>query len=256
MLTVARMLDLSLASSITPNLEAVRVAEIEALANPVKRLGAEALHSLAINHPERAHQLMTRVLQPHGIDYVGFGVEASVYRTGDNVIKVHRKSTDMNEAQRQQIAQDKEAQFNHISPFLGNFLLTQTIAVDTHPLGKNLRAVQTTQPYFEFVHNLGLFTMNSPQVSVDLIDKVCRQYPGIDDELRDFVAASNKAADATQLLPDVNGRDNLVISTDGTSTSRLMLIDSQPIVPQNPGWVQDLVRAQLGSLSNSLREIA
>ena len=248
------MLELSLASSIAPDMQAERVDNIAGLQNPVKRLGAEALHKLAIDRPKQATRLMQAVLRPHGLEYLGFGIEASVYKTGDEVVKVHRRSVQMSEARRHRVAEEKQAQFTDFRPFYGGFLLDQVITVDTHPLGRDLRAVQTRQPFFSFVHNLGIFTLNNPSVNIDNLERVCRQYPGIADELTDFVEAARRGAAETGLLPDVNGTDNLVVSSD-SNVPELKLIDSQPL-PADQGWAEELINAQLDSLQNGLREIA
>ncbi len=218
------------------------------------------LKQFIISHPniQKWHTVSWRaVLAPHGLEYLGFGVESSVYKKQEDseVIKVHRRSINMPPDQKQLVLEKKLHEFAMLKLHLGSFMLEQTITVDRHPLGDGLEAVQTRQPYYEFLQGLELFTMGHPNVNIVALDQLCRAHTGIDDALKEFVDASFSAAEGSSCLPDTNGVRNLVVGVKAGQGSELKLIDTQPITPESP-YVQELVRKQLTALQIGLQEVA
>lgn len=255
MLTVARLLELSLASTQNLNWQAEREHEIGQLRNPFKRLGAKGIHYISATQPDASMQIMQAIVARHGLEYLGCGFESSVYKRGDEVIKVHRNSVRMPQYQKEFLRVKKQGEYQLLSQHLGSFLLSQSIVVDVHPLGDGHQAVQTLQPYCDFSESLKIFRKDKDAIDLGALDELCRAHPGIEDTLRDFVEASFTAADQTNCLPDTNGVNNLVIAADAGQVSGLKLIDTQPITPSFPD-VQILIRNQLSSLQQGLLEVA
>lgn len=253
MLQFGNVVRLSLDSSITPEAANQRKSDILTLENPLKKLGALALHNLVMSRPAIAERLADRELRRAGLTRIGSGFESVVYKHGNNVMKVLWRSIDMEETQRQQLANKKEYEHKSLINYMGDTAIGHDIIVDTHPIQPNGRAVQIHQPFYNFTP-LNFFNRDQPSVNVEELDTMCRQYPGLDSSLADLVVAGNTMFADTGLIPDTNGSNNFGIweNSDGPN---LILIDSQPISNEHAG-VQITIKGQLDALKAGLSAMA
>lgn len=250
-MSLPRLLELSLASNLSPHHQAGREYEIRELTNPFKRAGALAVHRLATRHDQSAVRVMQALLRPRGLRYIGYGADLSVYRQDDIVKKVDRRSVHLSPDAQIALRDRKRHDFAIVQQHLSTFLLDQQVEVDKHPLGE-FTAVQTWQPYVTF-DSLRFFTPNSATLDLTKLDDACNAFPGLGDSLGEFVDRSERMIERTDKFPDTNGVDNLVVRrADG---AELMLIDSDPIGPRFAA-VQQVIAAQLAALRTGLREVA
>jgi hypothetical protein len=252
MLRTTNVLELSLATSITPEMSAERKASIKMMPNKVKMVGALALHNFALTFPDLTARLINRDLAGAGYEYVGAGAESTVFRQADNVVKVHRNSMTMDEPQREQLAEQMDSIHKPLRQYLGSFVLDQSIAVDRHPLDPSYRAVQIFQAYCSST-NMGIFKRNDPGIDHDQLYETCSKIPGISSALSEFVAASYGLYDKTGLLPDTTGYGNVVLTN--TTVPELRLIDGQPISTEHPE-VQAKIMSQLSLVEQALANAA
>lgn len=241
------VLEQSLATSITPEMQTERRNNILELPSRTKRVGALAIHEFATRFPSTA----AKILGFQGVDFVGAGADSTVFRQGDQVVKVHRRSVEMGEPSRQILAAEMDRAYKVMASHLPDFILAQTIDVAAHPIRTEQRAVQIHQRYYDW-YGIGTFLPNEGSIDLSGLAEVCRTVPGIDDALRDFVHGSRHMHAETGFLPDTTGINNLVLTR--TDTPELVLIDGQPIGTEH-AEVQDKILSQLDQTERALASI-
>lgn len=246
------VLELSLASAEVPALSAFRREMLGRIENPIKRLGAIALHETAIRYPAATARLIGRSPMGKDLAYVGAGSESVVFRVGDDVIKVNHGTIDMCEADRQAVAAQKSSDHYKMRAYLSDFLIDQDINVGRHPCTNRLRAVRIIQPFCD-ITDLNLFRFEEEDVDTAVLADSIQTYPGLDDALHDFSLASKRMYEDVGLLPDTCGPCNLVIQN--SLAPELTLIDGQPIGLNNSP-IQAKILNNLESLDLALREVA
>lgn len=244
---LSNVLELSIATSITPEASSRRRTEIQSLPNKAKRFGALAVHDFAIRFPRSA----ARLAGLPATEFIGTGADSSVFRKGDNVIKIHRRSIEMSEPERRRLAQMMDHSHKVMATHMTGFVIDQMVDIQPSPLCSSQRAVQIFQRYHDW-SGIGTFVPDKPEINLQGLERVCRAIPGIDDSLRDFVRSSRTMFEKTGFLPDTNGTDNLVL-TQGDSPE-LILIDGQPIGGDHPG-VQAKIISQLQLAEMALQRI-
>ncbi len=242
---VTNVLELSLASSVDPQLAERRHDEILDIINPVKRLGALALHSFAVALPEVTARLINRDLRTHDLEYAGAGTHSIVYRKRAEVIKVHHRSIYYSEAERQDLAEQKRFEHSAMVDHMSEFLVGQTIGVAPHPANARRRAVQIFQPYVRF-DDFKFFAQKTGAIHEAAIVAACEANPGMNGALLEFVHKGQQMFEKTGFLPDTCGPANVVISRE--TSPRLLVIDEQPVGPEHP-VVQDRIHTQLSLLN-------
>lgn len=179
-----------------------------------------------------------------GLEYLGKGVDSIVFRLGDSAIKYARRSHLLDDAFRSRLAARKVEAYLELRSDVGSFMPPQSISIEPHLFRPGCEVVQTTQPFIRFtpaVVHKGLFR------SVKLAPGAF----GALDQLSNFLDAA-KAADARgKILPDIYGRNNLVVDDSG----KLLLIDTEPVTedhPEDQGHIRhyiDDLRAQLDKIA-------
>lgn len=251
MLRVARAIEHSLSSTITPQLEKERVEKIKTLRAFPDRMGAMALHHIIAAHPNAARKAINLFLYPLSMSYLSSGADSGVFRRGNEVVKVIRSTVPLSEGEKHTVAQQRESRYQELASFLGEFLLEEETVVDSHPLNPEWRVVQTRQPFCGHL-SLDLFQLDYPEVNLDAVVQLNQEHPGIDSGLSDFIEVSRRYHERTSLYPDINGTDNLVLAK-GPSAD-LVLLDTGPISTSHPA-VQALIEEQLSSLEAALQVI-
>jgi hypothetical protein len=220
----------SLESSVaaTPAMAELRRQNIQGMPAGARRLGALALHDLALRHPRQAALLLGMSYQPTDMEYVGHGCHSMVWRrTPDEVVKVNSQSLLLKPEQKERFKQKYEARHQAMADYLKDFVLYETTTIDKHPVFISHETVQTIQPYRKIVDpnlaggdnkTLGIVTAN--------VAHVANSTPGILVQLQTFVDRSRALYANEGLMPDVAGSNNLVLDT---ATSQLLMIDGQPI---------------------------
>jgi len=114
---LARTLELSVATNSSWATEAMREKrrqELAALPNGLERKTGLALDAFAARHTAAAAASLSGLARlVGGVSYLGNGALASVYRKGDEVIKVYRQTALMDEAGQRQYAAEQAAHHDH-----------------------------------------------------------------------------------------------------------------------------------------------
>jgi hypothetical protein len=249
-----RFVRYSLDSTISPIAAEARVDELNGIMNPLRRVGALALHHMVINHPSTAARMLGEEYEPLDLDPLGYGSEAAVFRLDDqSVLKIMHGSMSMTPSQRDRAAQEKECDFEALSKSLPNFTLPQATYVDAHPhpYFSHLEAIQTEQPYVAH-QDLQLFNRQSifdSAVNLRHIQKLIEERPALLDQLKEFVERSLAMNNKQGLLPDTIGGGNLVV----TDHDEVLLIDGQPIPPKpHLKKIRSVIDRQLRNLDYAL----
>lgn len=248
---VRNFIETSLASSITSKQQEDRRAEIQKIRNPIKRIGGLGLHRLVTRHKVAATLAINNDPESRGLQYLGQGYCSVVYRRGEEVIKVVLKSIEMNEFQKRALAEAQQAEHEKLTKYLAKFVLPQVIFVDEHPVRRQKRAVQISQPYCEH-SQLSVLSRPVGNINPDDLEDDMRYYPGIEKDLRCLIEGASLMYDQTRLLPDTIGRGNIVVQTD--SDARIIIVDGQPISP-DLSETQGRILRQLDSLDSALTNI-
>lgn len=249
--SLARLLEYDLATTNVPELAKARRERLQSIPSTLKRLGGVTVHSFTQWQPERATNILNRLIGDD-LEYVGAGADFSVYRQGDLAIKVHRESINLNEDDRYALAKRLQAENDLLQRGFGNFVISQDVTIADHPADPSLRAVQIHQPY-RMLRSTGIFSTNNPDINNDSLTAVLQSVPNISARLAEFVERASLLHHQDQYLPDTNGHDNVVLV--GKDSNELCLIDGQPISDAYPD-LQSLISHQLESLSTAIAQAA
>lgn len=241
----------SLESTMSKETLADRRCEIAVASGKTKRTLLGTAHKVSEKYPRQVARLLGVDYDPKELrDPIGSGSENIVFRQKNEVIKVHKGSAFMSEAQRQEIAAKKAHDHELMAEHLGQFALPQQVYVGEHPIIPSLRAIQTRQIYLSGLRDTRLVGESSGTDSVAAnLDRFYGEYPEAAGQLIDFVEDSYKLDDEHNLLPDTNGSRNLVIGTD----QNMVMVDGQPVGQEHTA-VQDIIRWQLESLASAHQE--
>lgn len=222
---IRNVVEHSLASLINPELAEQRRSSIKAIENLRKRYGALAIHDLVAKFPRTAERLVGNDTRFGAVEYVGSGADHIVYRFGVSVVKVHQRSIDMEESQRQQLLTSQQLKFGIMAAFVSSMLLDQTIDIGQHPLRPSDRAVRITQPYCPHTPTT-VFTQDSFNIDQHSLEQLLSSRPELEQPLVELAKNSLAMYQAARLVPDLTGRQNVVIPTYDEG---LIIIDGQPI---------------------------
>lgn len=253
--STARILELSIAAQNDERMQQERQAQIDATPPSLRRQAAERILKLAQDTPEHADALLNSIARLRGLNYVGTGVEYTVYkrRKSDAVIKIHRNSAQLTEIERRNLVCEKAADHGLLQNYLGQTVVPQTVDVGPHVFG-GYRNLRVHQPFIEFTPEDAPFAVNSTTVDPAHLEKLVIGNPGVVAGLTDFVAGARTMHEKKALLPDTNGQYNVVTQSDGSVT----LLDTTPINTLNPVEVNttNIVLSQLRALEFGLREVS
>jgi hypothetical protein len=253
MKTVERVLLRSLESTVCEDTLEVRAQEIAAVPNRAKRATLNATHNLVSRYPRQVAKLFgidydpSQLEEKHGLQYISSGYEAVVLRRAGKVIKVHKGTSFISEDGRSERVAKKSREHQSMASRLGQFAVPQDVFIAPHPLIPHLRAVQTEQRYLTGLIDPGLVGQSG--VGSDTaygLEKLLDDQPAAFGQIPDFLERSHDLYDNHRLLPDTEGRGNLMVSNDGN----LILVDGQPIGTEFP-QVQTIVQTQLEQLDSA-----
>ncbi|MGD0284134.1 MAG: hypothetical protein ABSB12_00860 [Candidatus Saccharimonadales bacterium] len=250
MLRIIRGLENSLVSTQSPALTKSRERAIRTLPTSAEQIGALLLHKLVVAYPEISRKVVDVILGRIGLECIGSGGDTIVYRKVDEVIKVVRGSAFMSETAKQADVERRNQQYINLSKYFGHFVLSQSTSIGPHPYESSWSVIRTTQPFVHF-DSLDLVMPNRPTANRSGIMEAIHNYPGVDNALNEFFAASRNYHEQTNCYPDINGLHNLVIYQPG-DIPELVLLDTVPI---EPGISQPLLAAQHDSVTKVLQTI-
>ncbi len=195
-------------------------------ANPLKRMVARGLVTAAMKSPNAAAKLIGRPI-PEGVTYAGAGFNSVVYRKQDEVIKVIKRSVFMNEVERSDLAQSENSRHAVLDAYMGNITVPQTVEIASHPIVRNARAVQIRQQFYDYDDIGHVFSMNRETLDTVGLGSVLHAHPSLDEALYTLADRGLAMAEETGMVPDINRRGNLGITTG--EDPRLIIVDGQPI---------------------------
>ncbi len=248
---VARTLEASLAAhspSAGPDIPDQRRQQVRQLPGLINRSMVSAVDLLAERQPKAAATALNGLAFALGrTRYLGNGAWASVYRTGDEVVKVYRHTAIMSEPERESFLKSRAEMCDELCKQMGVQALGQVFGIDEHPLG-DYRVVTARQPYVEGV-SLDLFTTNTFDLHEDEIADYCERQPAAKSELSTLVESTFISNEAISMVPDLNGNDNFRLV--GANES-LCLIDAEPVRHSDYPGVHDMIMRQAEVLGRFL----
>jgi hypothetical protein len=250
---IARTLELSVAmhsKSTVSSVRQERSADIEQMRNPLERHTARRIDRSTARHPKFARIALNGIAHGlAGIGYEGNGAWSSVYRSGDEVVKVLRNTALMSDQERSDFAAKRNDMCTRAAPILGRAIVPQVYETGTHPFG-DYRVVVAKQQFIAGP-SLDLFVFNTMELQRAAVDAFCSSVSDGQQKLQDLAVSTFVLDDQHALVPDINGGDNLRIDRTG----ELRLIDAEPVSGEtNPGG-RDLILAQAEALSTYLDSV-
>lgn len=243
MASIKRAITSSILSTDSPESRGERQRELESIKNPVKRTGMLALHGAVVKKPDYFAYLMGFDYVPGTMREIGRGADSSVYRVGEQVLKVNRESIFMSPQERQAYARTEAERHKLLAAHVGDVVLPHNIFIGPHPVLTSEAAVQITQR-FVTGFDPGLFSPGSPDINHENLASLRDQNPSAVTQLADFAEHSMALFDEHGLIADTNGVKNLIIN----GTGDLLMIDSTPIGRENAD-IQELIARQTYSLA-------
>jgi len=253
--STARILEHSIAAQNDERMRQERVANIKGASSPVRRGIARVALNFATNRPDQASNLLDGIARLRGLEYVGTGIEYTVYRerSTDEAIKIHRESADMTPNAQVELLAQVKTNGSILGVYLGGAAVEQSVEIGPHVFG-GYNTVQVRQPFQHFTDADAPFTVNQPEVDLPKLETLVRNHPGAPDALREFIERSRQMHYDAALLPDTNGRHNVIVDTD----DNVVLIDTTPIATDIAylARTRDNIMSQLYSLEIGLSEVA
>lgn len=188
------------------------------------RLVEGRMLEFARNYPEATSSFLRRAIQPNSnLSLAGAGSAHTAVTDGQQILKIHRLSTFMNDQAKVALNESMIAQHKVLRNHLGTMVIRQTTRVDSNPLRPRKKAVISTQPYINF-EDLGIFDGYRSTIDQSVFESVKNKFPGITEALFDFANYGLQMHEKTGLLPDTSGLNNIVVA-DG----ELLCLDGLPI---------------------------
>lgn len=207
-----------------------RRTDLHGLPNKSQRLMALAIDFFAEKEPQRARATLDALaVQLAGLHYVSNGMWSSVYREGEDVLKVLRRTARMSLDERKAYAQQRNDWCQKACAHLGAIAVPQDYQQGVHPFG-DYSVVIARQKYVPG-EAIDLFTPGTTELHEDTITAFCARNPLGRQALRHIVDSTEEMHDSLGLVPDLNGADNFRPST----TAGILLIDTEPIARQ---WIR------------------
>lgn len=251
-LSIGRVLELSEATRHASRIYDHRYAEIQKLER-VPKIASKAMLVFANKYPQATHKSLDAVSSIRGYRFLGSGVEYSSYlRQADKqVIKMNRASSNCSPDILADLRDKVILQHCLLSRYLGDVVVASNVYVAEHILGGGHQILQIEQPLIDTKTNPTPFMSRQPDVNIDDIHRIIANSPGADVALGEFCNAAEAVYDAEGVLPDTNGRNNVVVQPCGT----VQLIDTIPINGEHPA-ILSLIGKQITSLRAALKEAA
>lgn len=232
---LSRLLEHSLASidprvnpDASPEAYDQRSTDIRGLRHPLKRHGAMAIHRLVAIAPQTAYRVQDCLLRGGGLERVGHGYEALVFRRGDEALKVYRRTTAMTDAEQAAFRDEHEHSVGVIEDGLRDFAIPHQFGIGAHPLIPDRPVVTARQRFVWFDSADSVFTKNGQAVDPGRLESIEMRHPGSLESLAAFACRSLDVYESTSYLPDTYGADNLVIGALRNRQPTVALIDAYP----------------------------
>ncbi len=251
---VTRTLDISLAShsrSADEAMEEQRHAQLEMMPGLVGKEAALFLDRLAKKHRSTAINILNLIsVIEGGPRYIGNGAFVSVYKDGDEVVKVYRHTACLDEAARQGYMISRAEMCERLKGYLGKIVVPQAFFIGQHPLG-DYRVVLARQPYVRG-GKLDFFKSNTLSLNETEVAGYCEYYEEGESQIRGLVDATFASHDGSGEVPDLNGCDNIrLVDPSG----QIKLIDAEPISEAEHPGVHRLVLDQATILGNFVQTL-
>lgn len=248
---VARTLEASLAAHSASFDDAGRQQRRNALTerpNAIDRRLALGLDTFVAKHRRAATTVLNGLSHSFGsATYLGNGAWSSVYRRGDEVVKIYRNTATMTPEEREADMARRQAMCANLCGNLGAIGVEQTFSIGEHILG-GYQVVMGHQP-FVGGGKLDLFTTNTLDLCKTEVAAYCERQADGQAQLLGLVEVTFLCDDDGGLLPDLNGADNFRLAGD---TERLRLIDSEPVAASEHPGVHAHILRQAETLSDFL----
>lgn len=190
-----------------------------------RRLGFRALVGAARTFPEVWDKFYETTMLERGYKYVATGNEQLVVAQEYTALKIDRASLDMESDLRQSHAYKRQELYEVASLYFGQYILPQTVQVETAPLKYAAEAVVTRQPFVDIaVDDLH----QAPEKLYELIDRQRLNGSYIAEQINVFSKTAKNVRWSEGFAPDIGGRGNLVVDAD----SNLVLLDSYLTTPE------------------------
>lgn len=227
-----------------------RHRDIKSMPNPIEQWVAMAVDNVAAMHPRIAKTALWGCAKGiAGLDYQGHGAMSSVYRDDDRVLKVIPHTANMTGQQRADYADLRNDICARTASVLGPVAVPQLYIAETHPFG-DYAVVVARQPYITG-SSLDLFEPNTTRMRSAQIDDFCARAPTSKNQLQELVQSTFILKDEQNMVPDLNGSNNLRVDVTGTCR----LIDPEPILFNEDPTVSNLILSQAEALGKYLDQL-
>ncbi len=224
----------------TPKTPVSRRRHIGSRLKSPERQVAFAVDLLVEKHPGLASMALNGLAKHIAeAEYIGIGAFCSVYRRGDEVIKIIRHTASMGESQRRSHLETRREMTKDLEDHLGNLVAPQTLTIQEHILGE-YQVVTAFQSYVDGTP-FDLFETNTLKLNRDKIEALIVRQSSAENELKRLVLATFFEHDHSRLVPDLNGVDNFRLTGESET---LTLIDAEPIAQREHQGVHDHILRQ------------
>ena len=162
-----------------------------------------------------------RVVRPYergGYAVVGAGMHTTAIQDGPHAVrKIHENSLHLSESEQYELIDHLESRQALTAHHLGRYCLSQTYAIDQHPLRPNKSVVVATQPFISAMRSINFFQRADSQQT---------ELAGFAKKCHNMYANSNYEA-----LPDLAGNNNVLIDAE---TRTPLLIDPIALLRADP----------------------
>ncbi|OGL23380.1 hypothetical protein A2791_00830 [Candidatus Saccharibacteria bacterium RIFCSPHIGHO2_01_FULL_46_30] len=191
-----------------------------------KRLRIQFARAAVKINPSAVGAILTAPYRSRGYEVVGFGFNSTTLRMGDTVLKVMRRTADLDTQEQKQLLDTLILQQDIVKQHLAEYIEPQQFSIEPHPISRRsvLVARQAFRTYSDFdTHS----TRSLP--------------PIIQAQTYDFADKSLNMANTTGYVPDILGGSNLVFSDE-----ELLLLDSVPTSrdANNAGYNKNVQKIQ------------
>lgn len=176
------------------------------------RLRIQLARAAVLASPEGVEWLLTRPYTRRGYEVVGYGFQSTVLRTGNEVIKVMRRSTYEDDEWRRAKVEDLTSRQRTAMAYIGEYLIPQEFNIEDHPVYEGKATIISRQRYVDYA-----------EYPLEKMFADC-QHPDTSYYLRDFSLAALAMLNREQLIPDILGTNNIV-----SYESKPMLLDTVPM---------------------------
>jgi len=250
---IARTLEVSVvyhSNGVTEESRQQRLRDIKNMPRRIERQAALILDKVTATQPLIAKTALWGFAKGiAGLEYQGHGAMSSVYRDDDRVAKVIPHTANMSGQERADFADSRNDMCQRAMLVLGSVVVPQAYTTGLHPFG-DYEVVVAHQPFLAGT-TLNLFKTNSTDLRAAQIDAFCARTTTSKPQLQELVQSTFMLDDEHQMVPDLNGNDNLRVDVTGTCR----LIDPEPISFDEHPAVLGLILSQAEILGNYLDQL-